>query len=109
MMQTPPPMRASAMSRSQLVVVLGVGLGLFLLMIGGVLINLGNNPSGANASLVATWGPIAMDFGLFLLVGGLLLGAVVLQELDVFVRLFLLILAFVALLLILASPTTFFL
>lgn len=86
-----------------------VGLGLLLLAVGGVVINLGNNPSGPNSSLVTTWGPSVMDFGLFLLVGGLVLGAVALDSLDIFIRLFLLILAFVALLMILASPATFFL
>ena len=86
-----------------------VGLGLLLLAVGGFVINLGHNPSGTNDSLVVTWGPSVMDFGLFLLVGGLILGAIALENLDVFIRLFLLILAFVALLMILASPTTFFL
>ncbi len=86
-----------------------VGLGLLLLAVGGVVINLGHNPSGTNPDLYTTWGPSVMDFGLFLLVAGLILGAIVLENLDVFIRLFLLILAFVALLMILASPATFFL
>ena len=92
----------------QWLVIGGVGFGLFLLAVGGVVINLGHNPTGPNDSLVTTWGPTVMDFGLFLLVGGLILGAILLENLDVFIRLFLLILAFVALLMILASPTTFF-
>ena len=88
--------------------VIAVGFGLFLIAFGGVLVNLGRNPSGTNQSLVVTWGPIAVDFGLFFLVGGLILGAVILESLDVFVRLFLLILAFVAFLLILTNPMAFF-
>ncbi len=85
-----------------------LGLGLLLLAVGGVVINLGNNPGGLNSSLVVTWGPIVADFGLFLFIGGLILAAVVLENLDVFIRLFLLILAFVVLLMILASPFTYF-
>ena len=49
-----------------------------------------------------------MDFGLFLFVSGLLFAVAALEDLDVFVRLFLMILAFVAVLLILASPASFF-
>lgn len=89
-------------------VVAAVGLGLLLLAIGTVVVNLGGNPSGQNLSLVQTWGPIVMDFGLWLLVGGIILAAVTLDNLDVFVRLFLMILAFVALLLIVANPKGFF-
>lgn len=85
-----------------------VGFGLLLIAAGGVIINLGNNPSGTNPSLVATWGPVVIDFGLFLFIGGLLLTAVVMENLDVFVRLFLLVLSFVVLLLILTSPFTYF-
>lgn len=109
-MQAPPPpmMPTYGTSRVQWIVMGVVGLGLLLLAVGGVVINLGHNPTGPNDSLVTTWGPSVMDFGLFLLVGGLILGAVALENLDVFIRLFLLILAFVALLMILASPATFF-
>ncbi len=110
MMETPPPpmMRGYGMSRMQLAVLAAVGLGLLLLAVGTAVVNLGSNPSGVNPSLVFTWGPIVMDFGLFLLVGGLILAAIVMENMDVFVRLVLLVLAFVALLLILANPTHFF-
>ncbi len=110
MMETPPPpmMRGYGMSRMQLTVVAAVGLGLLLLAIGAVVVNLGNNPSGSNQSLVLTWGPVIMDFGLWLLVGGIILAAVTMENLDVFVRLFLMILAFVALLLVVANPKGFF-
>jgi hypothetical protein len=85
-----------------------VGLGLLVIALGGVMINLGSNPTGPNPSLVQSYGPVAIDIGLFLFIGGLLLAALALENLDVFVRLFLMILAFVALLMILASPFTYF-
>ncbi len=109
-METPPPpmTRGYGMSRTQLVVVAAVGIGLLLLAVGTVIVNLGMNPGSTNAGLVTTYGPIVMDFGLWLLVGGILLAAVTLDNLDVFIRLFLLILAFVALLLVLANPKGFF-
>ncbi len=109
MMETPPPMmRGFGMSRNQLVVTVAVGLGLLLIAIGAVTVNLGLKPSGANTDLVVTWGPVVMDIGLWLLVGGLILGALLLENLDVFIRLFLMILAFVALLLVVANPRGFF-
>jgi len=103
-------------SRSRLIVVVAVGIGLFLLFLGAAFMNAGHteylNQTAAqtvnNNNLIAVWGPTFMAFGLFMLVGGLLFGAAALEDLDVFVRLFLMILAFVAVLLILASPATFF-
>jgi hypothetical protein len=103
-------------SRSRLIVAVVVGLGLFLLFIGAAFTNAGHTQyvnqtqeqTINNNNLVAVWGPTFMAFGLFLLVGGLLFGAAVLEDLDIFVRLFLMILGFVAVLLILASPATFF-
>ncbi len=121
MMQGPPPpmMMQRMVSRSRLIVLGMVGLGLFLLFIGAAFMNAGHtsypNPPGPtpeqtanNLNLVQVWGPTFMAFGLFLLVGGLLFAVAALEDLDVFVRLFLMILAFVAVLLILASPATFF-
>lgn len=95
-------------SRMQWLMIALVGLGLLLLAVGGLMINLGMNPSGPNPSLVTTWGPSVIDFGLFLFIGGLVLSALGMENLDVFIRLFLLILAFIALLMILASPFTYF-
>ena len=95
-------------SRTQWLVLGAVGLGLLLIAVGGVVINLGHNPDGLNPSLVTTWGPSVIDFGLLLLIGGHLQGAVALENLDVFIRLFLLILAFVVLLMILAGPFSYF-
>lgn len=114
MMQAPPsPMTQQAMvSRNRLIVMGLVFFGLLFLMVGGAVINAGhatnNNPNG-NPDLVAIWGPTMMDIGLFFLVSGLLFAVAALEDLDVFVRLFLMVLAFVAVLLILASPATFFL
>jgi len=119
MMQGPPPpmMMQPMVSRNRLIVVGLVFLGLLMLVIGAAVINAGHatlvNPTpeaaANNANLVAVWGPTLMDFGLFLLVSGLLFAVAVLEDLDVFVRLFLMILAFVAVLLILANPVSFFL
>lgn len=95
-------------SRLQMLLVGLVGLGLLVIAIGGAMINLGNNPSGPNPSMAQSYGPLVIDFGLFLFIGGLLLAALAMENMDVFIRLFLLILAFVALLMILASPFTYF-
>lgn len=109
MMETPPPMmRGFGMSRNQLVVIIAVGLGLLLVATGAVTVKLGMKPSGTNADLVTTYGPLLMDLGLWLLVGGIILAALLLDNLDVFIRLFLMILAFVALLLVIANPKGFF-
>jgi len=85
-----------------------VGLGLLVIAVGGAMINLGNNPTSLNNSLRVSYGPLVIDIGLFLFIGGLILAALVLENLDVFIRLFLMVLAFVALLMILASPFTYF-
>lgn len=118
MMQGPPPpmMMRSMVSRYRLIVLGLVFFGFVFLVVGAGAINAGHtvmvNPTpeqvANNANLVAVWGPTFMDIGLFLLVAGLLFAVAVLEDLDVFVRLFLMILAFVAVLLILASPATFF-
>ncbi len=103
-------------SRNRLIAVALVFLGLVFLVVGAGTINAGHttivNPTADqtanNLNLVTVWGPTFFDIGLFLLVAGLLFAVVALEDLDVFVRLFLMILAFVAVLLILASPATFF-
>lgn len=95
-------------SRMQTVLVALVGLGLLLIAVGGIIINVGNNPSGQNGSMTTTYGPVVIDIGLFLFIGGLVLAALALESLDVFVRLFLMILAFVVLLMILANPFAYF-
>ena len=117
-MQGPPPpmMMQRMVSRTRLIVLGLIGLGLFLLFLGAAFSNAGHtqyvNQTEAqtvnNFNLMTVWGPTFMAFGLFLLVGGLLFAVAALEDLDIFVRLFLMILAFVAVLLILASPATFF-
>ncbi len=110
MMETPPPpmSRGYGMSRLQLIVAAAVGFGLLLLAAGAITVNLGMRPGGTNADLVTTYGPVIMDLGLWLLVGGIVLAAVAMENVDVFIRLFLMVLAFVALLLVIAAPKTFF-
>ncbi len=99
-----------------MLIVGAIGLGLLLLMAGGVIFNLG----GAHVVNDTTeqqvnrynqqhvWAPILWDAGMLFFVGGLVLAGIALEEMDPFVRLFLLILAFIALLLVLASPTIIF-
>lgn len=120
MMQGPPPpmVQQSMMSRNRMLIVGAIGLGLLLLMAGGVLFNLGAahvNPATDNTdaqvaryNLQNVWAPVLWDIGMLFFVGGLVLAVIAMEEMDPFVRLFLLILAFVALLLILAKPTTIF-
>ena len=102
-----------------MMIVGAIGLGLLLFMAGAIVMHMGNQnyPAGTpptpeqvagNANLRQVWGPSLMDIGMFFFVGGLLLAGIALEDLDPFVRLFLLILAFIALLLILASPSTIF-
>lgn len=112
----PPMMQQSMMSRNRMLIVGAIGLGLLLLMAGGVLFNLGaarvvNDTPDQQVSrynLQNVWAPVLWDIGMLFFVGGLVLAVIGMEEMDPFVRLFLLILAFVALLLILAKPTTIF-
>jgi len=99
-----------------MLVVFAVGLGLFLIMAGAIVAKLGdqkfvnqtNEQTIANDNLKNVWGPILINAGMFFFVSGLVFAAIALAELDPLVRLFLLIVAFVALLLILVrSPTVF--
>lgn len=118
-MQGPPPpmMQQSMSSRGRMIVVIAVGIGLLLLMVGAVLGHMANqtyatppdaNTVAANTNLRTVWAPALWDLGMFFFVGGLVLAAMGLEDLDPFVRLFLLLLAFVALLMILANPATIF-
>ncbi len=117
-MQGPPPpmMEQRMVSRNRLIVAGLIFLGFVFLVVGAGTINAGRttlvNPTpdqtANNLNLVNVWGPTFMDIGLFLVVSGLLFAVAALEDIDVFVRLFLMILAFVAVLLILASPATFF-
>jgi hypothetical protein len=91
--------------------------GLFLLVIGASLtdasrnIVAGTEPPEAQAArqnLGLVWGPLLAHWGMFFLLLGLLSAAVFMEDMDVFARLFLIILAFLALLLILAGSKTIF-
>ena len=118
-MQAPPPPMMSGpmmMDRKKMVIALAIGLGIFFLAIGAIIVdwshNVGFNETPeqtlARNNLGNAWGPAIGHFGMFLFVGGLIGAAIMMDEGDPFVRLFLLVLAFVALLLILArSPTIF--
>ena len=117
-MQPPPPMMRGPMfmDRRRLVGLMII-LGLFLLLAGAMLTDLsrtrvaGTEPPEAIAArenLGLVWGPLAGHWGMFFLVFGLLAAAVFMEDIDVFARLFLIILGFLALLLILASSTTIF-
>ena len=98
MMQGPPPpmMMRPMVSRTRLIVVVGVGLGLFLLFLGAAIINAGHtvivNPTAEqtanNTNLVTVWGPTILSLGLFFLVGGLLFGVTALGVLILLFGLF---------------------
>ena len=118
-MQAPPPPMMSApmmMDRRKMGVGLLIVFGLLFLAAGAILVDASNqqliNPTpeqvAAQNNLGLFIGPAVAHFGMFLLLAGLLGAAVFLEDMDVFVRLFLLILAFVALLLVLASSPTIF-
>ncbi len=99
-----------------MIVVFGIGVGLLLLAGGAVLSDFGNqsyvNPTPEQTvnsqNLRNVWGPALAHIGMFFFVGGLFIAAIFLETADPFVRLFLLILGFVALLLVLANSPTLF-
>src|SRR5439155_1328808 len=92
-------------------------VGLDLLLAGAILVDESHarpNPGETQEALIArenlrlVWGPAVAHIGMFLFVIGLISAAVFFEELDIFVRLFLVILSFLAVLLILAGSTTIF-
>jgi hypothetical protein len=104
------------MGRKKMMVAALIAAGLLFLMIGAILVDVSNShvinesadAAAARLNLRDVWGPAVAHFGIFLLVLGLVAAAVLVEDMDVFVRLFLLIVAFVALLLVLASSPTIF-
>src|SRR2546428_11400827 len=86
--------------------------GLFLLAWGAWLGAASNWAWNANAAsgadLKTAWSPAVAQAGMFFFIVGLLGAAIFVEDIDIFVRLFLLIIAFVALLLVLAGSTTIF-
>jgi len=118
-MQAPPPPMMSApmmMDRRRMMIGLVIAFGLFLLMVGAILADMSNaqvlnetpEAIAARENLGLVWGPALAHAGMFFFVLGLVAAAVFIEEMDIFVRLFLLILAFVALLLVLANSPTIF-
>jgi asparagine N-glycosylation enzyme membrane subunit Stt3 len=118
MQETPPPpmmsMRGLLDSRR-----IGIGLvvlGLLFMMAGALAGDASQNiPATETAEQTANrenlgraWAPALGHIGAFFFVSGLLLMALFVQAQDIFVRLFLLILAFLALLLVLANSSTLF-
>jgi amino acid transporter len=106
------------MSPRRLVGIL-IFLGLLMLFVGAAFTDFSNArpPNGevptsdaaiARENLGRVYGPLLGHAGMFLFVVGLLGAAIYFEELDLFARLFLLILAFVSVLLILAGSTTIF-
>src|SRR2546422_3694833 len=94
-----------------------IAAGLWFLRVGAILVDVrgagrsGGAPADAvlnRADLANVWGPAIGHFGIFLFVLGLVAASLLIEDMDVFVRLFLLIVAFVALLLVLAGSTTIF-
>ncbi|MGQ0797891.1 MAG: hypothetical protein ACT4OI_08540 [Methanobacteriota archaeon] len=105
------------MDRNRLIVAGLIGLGLFFLAIGAILVDMSNMayPTAPPAEVIASnnnlanvWGPAIAHFGILLFVGGLFWASVFMDTADPFVRLFLLILGFVALLLVLANSPAIF-
>jgi len=118
-MQAPPPPMMSGpmmMDRKKTLVVFAIALGLFLLFVGALLVDMSNalvanetqDQVNARLNLGRVWGPAVAHAGMFFFVAGLVAAALFLENMDIFIRLFMLILAFVALLLILANSTTIF-
>jgi len=105
------------MDRRKMMIGLAIAFGLFLLFVGAVLVDMSHaapNPGETAEAAIArenlglVWGPAVAHAGMFFFVAGLVATAVFLEEVDPFVRLFLLILSFVALLLVLANSPTIF-
>jgi len=127
-MQPPPPsmMSGMMMDRKRMIVAGGIVFGLFLLFVGAILVNMSNaahlppcvggattgcetqDQAIARENLGLVLGPIFAHIGMFFFIIGLIAAALMLEDLDVFVRLFLLIVAFVAVLMVLANSPTLF-
>lgn len=118
-MQPEPPMMSAPMmmNRRKIIVAGLIAAGLLFLMIGAIVVDVSRaaprpgEPADAalnRADLANVWGPAISHFGIFLFVLGLVAAAILVEDMDVFVKLFLLIVAFVALLLVLASSPTIF-
>jgi len=118
-MQAPPPpmMSGMMMDRKKTMIAAAIVIGLFLLFVGAVLVDMSNaapRPGETTEQTLARqdlgngWGPAVAHAGMFFFVIGLVGAAVFVEDMDIFVRLFLLIVGFVALLLVLANSPTIF-
>ncbi len=118
-MQAPPPpmMSGMMMDRKKTMIAAAIVIGLFLLFVGAVLVDMSHaaprpgettEQTLARADLGLVWGPAVAHAGMFFFVIGLVGAAVFVEDMDIFVRLFLLIVGFVALLLVLANSPTIF-
>src|SRR6266699_944131 len=107
-MQAPPPpmMSGMMMDRKKTMIAAAIVIGLFLLFVGAVLVDMSNaaprpgetaEQTLAREDLGNVWGPAVAHAGMFFV-----------EDMDIFVRLFLLIVGFVALLLVLANSPTIF-
>jgi uncharacterized membrane protein len=112
----PPMMRGSMMLDSRRIGIGAIVVGLLFMMIGALLVDASRNiPSTETDEATANrenlgraWGPALSHVGAFAFVAGLLLTALFVETTDIFVRLFMLVLAFLALLLVLANSPTLF-
>ena len=116
-MQAPPPPMGMMMDRKKTMIAAAIVIGLFLLFVGAVLVDMSNaaprpgettEQTLAREDLGSVWGPAVAHAGMFFFVIGLVGAAVFVEDMDIFVRLFLLIVGFVALLLVLANSPTIF-
>jgi len=105
------------MDRRRMLVAGAIVFGLLLLFVGAILVNVSNaaHPTTeteeqriARENLGLVLGPIFAHVGMFFFIVGLIGAALMLEDVDVFVRLFLLIVAFVAVLMILANSPSLF-
>lgn len=109
-------MRGPVSDLSKLIAVGGIVAGLFFLMIGAVLADLGNanvvnetqEAQAQRENMRDVYGPLVAHIGAFFFVAGLFFAAFFWEAGDPFVRMFLLILGVVTLLLVLASSPTLF-
>src|SRR5437763_17069405 len=117
-LQPPPPMmRGPMMMDRRRLVGLAIVVGLVFLLAGAILVdesharpNPGETQEAAitRENLCLVSGPAGAHIEMFLIVMGLISAAVFFEELDIFVRLFLVILSFLAVLLLSAGSTPSF-
>jgi hypothetical protein len=112
----PPPMMNPMMSRNRMsgmLIYLVLGLGLLLLGVGATLSLFAHetitNPPPWQGDYATVWGPAAWNFGMLLFLAGLI-GFTMMsgERMDPFVRLFAMVILFVAVLLVLVRSLFFF-